>query len=246
MLEAEREILETALGHHFRDPEWLERALTHRSYREGSGAAGEFDNERLEFLGDRVLGLVVSEHLLRSFPDWDAGKLSKSESRLVSARSLEAAARRTGLGAHLRLGRGEEKSGGREKRNLLADVFEAVVAAIYLDDGLEAAARFIRRALLDRALAAGSATLARTDHKSALQEWLQQHGRGLAEYRVVKESGPDHQKIFSVEVWLAGQRLAAGEGPSKKEAEQDAARSTLDRFAGEAPRGSVCSEAGET
>ncbi len=148
MMPAEQEVLESALGHHFRDPEWLERALTHRSHREGLAAADVFDNERLEFLGDRVLGLVVSEHLLRTFPDWDAGQLSKSNSRLVSTSSLEEAARRIGLGQFLRLGRGEEKTGGREKRNLLADVFEAVIAAIYLDGGLGIRRSFCSRQLI--------------------------------------------------------------------------------------------------
>ncbi len=235
MIQAEREVLESALGHHFRDPEWLERALTHRSHREGLAAAGLSDNERLEFLGDRVLGLVVSEHLLLTFPDWDAGRLSKSNARLVSASSLEAAARRTGLGRHLRLGRGEEKTGGREKRNLLADVFEAVIAAIYLDGGLEAAARFIRGALLDTVSAAQPDALEQGDYKSGLQEWMQQRGRGLAEYRVVRESGPDHQKIFSVEIWLDKHRVAGGEGSSKKEAEQKAARTALEHLESEVP-----------
>jgi ribonuclease-3 len=233
MIQAEREVLESALGHHFRDPEWLERALTHRSHREGLAAVGLFDNERLEFLGDRVLGLVVSEHLLRTFPDWDAGRLSKRNARLVSTSSLEAAARRTGLGQHLRLGRGEEKTGGREKRNLLADVFEAVIAAIYLDGGLEAAARFIRGALLDTVSAGQPDALEQGDYKSALQEWMQQRGRGLAEYRVVRESGPDHQKIFSVEIWLDKHRIAGGEGSSKKEAEQKAARTALEHLESE-------------
>lgn len=233
MVQEERELLESALGHQFRDPEWLERALTHRSHREGLAASGSFDNERLEFLGDRVLGLVVSEYLLRAFPDWDAGKLSKSNSRLVSTSSLEAAARQIGLGRHLRLGRGEEKTGGREKRNLLADVFEAVIAAIYLDGGLDAAARFIHAALLDSVARNELSALEQGDHKSALQEWMQQRGRGLADYRVVRESGPDHQKIFSVEIWLDKHRIAAGEGSSKKEAEQKAARAALEHLENE-------------
>lgn len=235
MMPAEQEVLESALGHHFRDPEWLERALTHRSHREGLAADGSFDNERLEFLGDRVLGLVVSEHLLRAFPEWDAGQLSKSIARLVSTSSLEVAARRIGLGRHLRLGRGEEKTGGREKRNLLADVFEAVIAAIYFDGGLESASRFIRATLLDAVEAGHPGALEQGDYKSALQEMLQQSGRGLADYRVVRESGPDHQKIFFVEIWLDQHRIAGGEAGTKKEAEQKAARAALDLLETDVP-----------
>jgi ribonuclease-3 len=235
MMPAEQEVLESALGHHFRDPEWLERALTHRSHREGLAATDVFDNERLEFLGDRVLGLVVSEHLLRTFPDWDAGQLSKSNSRLVSTSSLEAAARRIGLGQYLRLGRGEEKTGGREKRNLLADVFEAVIAAIYLDGGLESAARFVRANLLETVIEGHPEALEQGDYKSALQEMLQQSGRGLADYRVVRESGPDHQKIFFVEIWLDQHRIAGGEAGTKKEAEQRAARAALELLENEVP-----------
>ena len=219
----ERSDLEAIIGHHFAAPELLQRAFTHRSYRQLSEGV---DNERLEFLGDRVLGLIVSEYLCQTFSDWDAGQLSKGLARLVSATSLHAAAKRLGLGAHLRLGAGEEKTGGRDKRRLLADVFEAILGAIYLDAGLPAAAAFLHRTLLGPAFGA-HAGLERTDHKSALQEWLQQRGRPSVEYRVHRESGPDHQKIFEVEVWHSDQRLSASEGRSKKEAEQEAARLAL-------------------
>jgi ribonuclease III len=218
----ERGGLEAIIGHHFAAPELLERAVTHRSFRQLSNGV---DNERLEFLGDRVLGLIVSEHLCQSFPDWDAGQLSKGLARLVSATSLHAAAQRLSLGAHLRLGAGEEKTGGRHKRRLLADVFEAILGAIYLDAGLAAAASFLQRTLLGSAFAVQG--IERTDHKSALQEWLQQRGRRPVEYRVHRESGPDHQKIFEVEVWHSSERLSASEGRSKKEAEQEAARVAL-------------------
>jgi ribonuclease-3 len=225
MTEEEREELEAILGHKFEQPEWLERALTHRSHRQDSG---QIDNERLEFLGDRVLGLVASEQLLDSFPQWDAGKLSKGLARLVSASSLQGVARRLTLGRYLRLGPGEEKTGGRENRRLLADAYEAVVGAIYLDAGLAVAASFVRRTLLDPALAGQVEALERPDHKSALQEWLQQRGLGVVAYRIRKESGPEHQKMFEVEVWHDGRRLAASEGRSKKEAEQAAARLALE------------------
>jgi ribonuclease III len=220
--------LEVVLGHHFAKPERLERALTHRSHRQN---AGDIDNERLEFLGDRVLGLVASECLFSSSPQWDSGQLSKGLARLVSSSSICDAAQRLNLGTHLRLGPGEEKTGGREKKRLLADAYEAIVGAIYLDGGLPAAAAFLRRTLLDPALAGGFDALNRSDHKSALQEWLQQRGLGIAVYRVHSESGPDHNKTFEVEVWHKGQKLSSSAGFSKKEAEQGAARLALESLA---------------
>jgi ribonuclease-3 len=219
---------ERTLGHHFNRPEWLEQALTHRSARQRETAPPPDDNDRLEFFGDRVIGLVVSEYLLRNFADWDAGKLSKAHSRLVSGNSIREAAESIAIGAHLRLGRGEEMTGGREKQSLLADAYEAVVAAIYLDGGLHAAAEFIRRTLLEPAMSSAEGSLHVSDHKSALQEWVQQYALGRVEYRVWKESGPDHKKLFEVEAWLDGKRLASSEGRSKKEAEQSAARKALD------------------
>jgi ribonuclease III len=225
MTAEERSELETVLGHHFEKAERLEQALTHRSHRQNMSG---IDNERLEFLGDRVLGLVASQHLFDSSPDWEAGKLSKGLARLVSAASIHAAARRLKLGDHLRLGPGEEKTGGREKKRLLADAYEAIVGAIYLDAGLPAAAAFLRRSLLDPATAGGVEGLERPDHKSALQEWLQQRGLGAAAYRVRSESGPEHKKTFEVEVWHKGRKLSESEGLSKKEAEQAAARLALE------------------
>src|SRR5262249_38732203 len=149
--------LEAALGHRFGEPGWLERALTHSSSRqEALGEKGAEDNEKLEFLGDAILGALVSEHLVREFPNWSEGQLSKSRARLVSATSLHAAARRLRLGRYLRLGKGEEKTGGREKPAVLADAYEAVVAAIYLDGGLDAAREFVRSSLLDHALGDGA------------------------------------------------------------------------------------------
>jgi len=220
----ERGALEALLGHEFQRGERLEWALTHRSHRQ---SAASVDNERLEFLGDRVLGLVASEHLFQSFPEWDAGQLSKGLARLVSTSSIHAAARHLKLGSHLRLGPGEEKTGGRDKKRLLADAYEAIVGAIYLDAGLAAAAAFLRRTLIDPALERESEGLERSDYKSALQEWLQQRALGAVEYRVHKESGPDHQKTFEVEVWHLGRKLSSSEGFRKKEAEQSAARHAL-------------------
>ncbi len=225
MTEQEREDLEAILGHRFEHTERLERALTHRSHRQSSTG---IDNERLEFLGDRVLGLVASQQLFDLFPNWDAGKLSKGLARLVSATSIYGVAQRLKLGRHLRLGRGEEKTGGREKRRLLADAYEAIVGAIYLDAGLSAAATFLHRTLIDPALTGEVDGLERPDHKSALQEWLQRRGLGTAAYRLRREMGPEHQKTFEVEVWHAGRKLSASEGRSKKEAEQAAARIALE------------------
>jgi ribonuclease-3 len=200
MTPEERAELEAVLGHHFQRPEELDRALTHRSHRQSSNGT---DNERLEFLGDRVLGLIASEHLCRSFPDWDSGQLSKGLARVVSATSLHAAAKKLKLGHYLRLGPGEEKTGGRDKKRLLADAYEAVLAAIYLDAGLAAAASFLRRTVLDPALSGHGEGLERADHKSALQ------------------------KVFEVEVWHGGERLSVSTGRSKKEAEQQAASAAL-------------------
>jgi ribonuclease-3 len=221
----ERQNLETILGHRFLYPQWLELALTHRSHRLD---AGGIDNERLEFLGDRVLGLVASEHLCRTFPEWDAGKLSRGLARLVSAFSIHEAAQLLKLGVFLRIGAGEEKTGGREKKRLLADAYEAVVGAIYLDAGLEPAAAFLHRSLIAPALSTGIDSFGRHDHKSALQEWLQRRGLPPVEYRIRNESGPDHQKTFEVEVWHGGQTLSASEGRTKKDAEQAAAKLALE------------------
>jgi ribonuclease III len=186
------------------------------------------DNERLEFLGDAVLELLASEYLLETFPEWSEGQLSKSRARIVNGSSLEAAARRLRLGEHLRLGRGEEKTGGRDKQTLLADAFEAVVAAVYVDGGLAATREMLRKALFEQALEERGDRISESDRKSALQELLQGRGRAPAEYRVAGESGPDHQKVFQIEVWIDGECMATGEGGTKKEAEQRAARSALE------------------
>lgn len=241
MLESHRAELESALGHRFGSPAWLDRALTHSSHavRQGTGSpvssAVPGDNQQLEFLGDAVLGLIVSEHLVKTFPGWDEGHLSKSMARLVSKPSLSQAARRLQLGRYLKLGPGEEKTGGREKQGLLADSYEAVLAAIYLDAGLGAAAEFVRRSLLDLALRDRAEDLAEPDHKSALQEYLQERGLAPAEYRVIKESGPDHRKTFWIEVRVQRRALASAEGASKKEAEQAAARLALAQLRGSGP-----------
>jgi ribonuclease-3 len=235
--------LERRLGHKFLRPELLVQALTHSSVpaeRRGAPGAlqgvaaetkGRQDNERFEFLGDAVLELLASEYLVTTFPDWSEGQLSKGRARLVNASTLEAAARRLHLGEHLRLGRGEEKTGGREKQTLLADAFEAVVAALYLDAGLHCARDVLHRALFAHALEERGASIAESDRKSALQELLQGRGQLPAEYRLAGESGPDHHKTFEIEVWVEGRCLASAVGSTKKEAEQRGARSALARIA---------------
>ena len=245
MPDRDEEQLEGRLGYRFVRPQLLRRALTHRSApgearlaRDGEkGEIRHASNERLEFLGDAVLALLASEYLHESFPEWSEGQLSRSRARLVNAQSLGAAARRMELGRFLRLGRGEEKTGGREKSALLADAFEAVIGAIYLDGGLGAAREFLRRTLLEPAAKTDRERLAESDRKSALQEFLQGRGRPPAEYRLAAESGPDHQKKFQVEAWVQGTRLAAGQGTTKKEAEQQAAHRALELLEASEPRG---------
>jgi ribonuclease-3 len=237
--------LEERLGYRFKHRELLEGALTHssaacdlRASRTGetTGGANLEDNERLEFLGDAVLELLTREYLLEKFPEWSEGQLSKSRARIVNARSLAAAARRLAIGDHLRLGRGEEKTGGREKPALLADAFEAVVAAIYFDGGLGAARGMLQGVLFEHA-PEKHGEAAEPDQKSALQEFLQGRGQSPVEYRLAGESGPDHQKVFQAEVWTGGKCLASGVGGTKKEAEQRAARSALEQLAKMAARG---------
>jgi ribonuclease-3 len=220
--------LESILGHQFRDHRWLLQALMHSSrIPERSAEEPAESNEKLEFLGDAVLELVVSEELVREFPDWSEGQLSKSRARLVNATAISLSAQRLGLGKYLRLGRGEEKTGGRTKPALLADAYEALIAAVYLDGGLEAARGFVRRSLVEGAIAVEAERLGHTDHKSALQEFLQSRGMAPGAYHVIAESGPDHQKTFRVEVRIAGQVAAMGCGRTKKEAEQSAAIAAL-------------------
>src|SRR3984957_4694279 len=220
--------LESILGHQFRDPQLLLQALMHSS-RIPERAAEEpaESNEKLEFLGDAVLELVVSEELVHEFPDWSEGQLSKSRARLVNATAISLSAKRLGIGKYLLLGRGEEKTGGRNKPALLADAYEALIAAVYLDAGLEAARGFVRRSLAEGEMAVKAQRLGHTDHKSALQEFLQSRGMAPGAYYVVAETGPDHQKTFRVEVRIAGQASAMGSGRTKKEAEQSAAIAAL-------------------
>ena len=241
-LRDEFDALEMSLGYEFRDKGLLEHALTHRSRAHEDASGGVADNESLEFLGDAVLGLVISDRLFREFPEYDEGRKSKAKALLVSAPTLARVGERLGLGNYLLLGRGEEKTGGRQKPSLIADTFEAVVAAVYLDGGVEAADTFIERQFRDalediragRALSGGVA-----DHKSSLQEWLQAHDQPLPIYVLVGTQGPDHRKVFEVEVTVGGEAVSRGEGRSKKEAEQQAASRALEVLQGDPASGSL-------
>jgi ribonuclease III len=229
-LRDEFDALERRISYRFTDRGLLEQALTHRSRAAEDPTGGVSDNESLEFLGDAVLGFVVADMLYRQYPDFDEGQKSKIKASAVSTQALARHAEQLQLGEHLILGRGEEKTGGRQKPALLADVFEALVAAIYLDGGLEASAAFLRREL-QAAIDEGRDHSRVRDYKSALQERLQAEGRPLPEYRVSGESGPDHRKTFTIEVVVAGEVLGTATGRAKKEAEQEAARQAFDALA---------------
>lgn len=230
-MDAERRAeLEAKLGYGFRDADLLERALTHRSFiKEKTGSGRGASNELLEYLGDSVLGLVVSEHLCQAYPQAGEGELSKRRSQLVSEAHLHRAAERLGLGKHLLLGRGEERAGGREKKALLADAVEALIAAVYLDGGLEKAREAVRSWVLE---AVDGDDLLTTDYKTALQELLQERKLPAPRYEVVKERGPEHRKIFTVRAWVDGREMAEAEGATKKAAEQAAARIALQELTG--------------
>ena len=226
--------LEDCLGHRFKDRGLLERALTHSSHANEGDA--QTDNEQLEFLGDAVLGFVTSRYLFERYPDYAEGRLSKTKAHLVSARHLVQVARAIALGDYLRLGRGEEMSGGREKSALMVDALEAILAAMLLDSGLEPAQRFILRRIVEPELARldqqPELAVAMEDHKSLLQEWTQSRGYPQPAYRVIQEEGPDHKKHFTVELRVVGgngesELVERGEGPTKKRAEQHAALNAL-------------------
>lgn len=228
------ETLELEIGHQFRRHELLEQALTHSSYARES-EPGATDNEQLEFLGDAVLGFVTGEELFTRFPQFQEGELSKLRAHLVSARHLVCVANELALGNYLRLGRGEEKTGGRTKATLLADALEALLAAMYLDCGLEKTREFILQRIVRPELvlfSPGKDELLLADYKSRLQEELHKCGRPQPEYVQTGAEGPEHKKIFRVEVHINDGKdrpefSCAGEGPSKKRAEQLAAQRAL-------------------
>jgi len=222
---------EERLGYTFEHRDLLTRALTHKSYSHEARQDGVQDNETFEFLGDSVLGFVIGDLLFQKFPTLDEGALSKIKAYLVSAGSLAVKARHFGMGEVIYLGVGEEKSGGRKKESLLANVFEAMIAAIFLDGGIEPARRLIESSFKRDLESVDEDDLLFHDYKTALQELAQGKGLQLPEYNVVDEVGPDHDKRFVVEVKV-GNHLARGEGSSKKEAQQEAARHALRDYSG--------------
>ncbi|MFZ1943069.1 MAG: ribonuclease III [Acidobacteriaceae bacterium] len=234
------ERLQQLLGYQFRDPALLNLALTHSSvaYEEQTEQELREDNEQLEFLGDAVLGLVVTEHLYRMYPEFSEGAWTRLRSQFVSRPHLASVALSIGLGDFLRLGKGEEKSGGRKKPAILANAVESVIAAVYLDGGMESAVRLIRTWLLDETMEA-VVEAARAgevgDFKSMLQEYSQAHGLGQPRYQLTSETGPDHRKSFAVEVKFLDlsaneTTLASATGTRKKHAEQEAARLALQQL----------------
>ncbi|MCL8026601.1 ribonuclease III [Nocardioides sp. BSK12Z-3] len=218
--------MRAALGDPDLDPQLLERALTHRSYAYEHG--GLPTNERLEFLGDSVLGVVVTETLYRTHPDLSEGRLAKLRAAVVNARALAGVARTIGLGPHIKLGRGEETTGGREKASILSDTVEAVIGAVHLTGGLETSAVVVHR-LFDPLLEEASALGAGLDWKTSLQELAAEHELGVPEY-VIEDSGPDHAKTFRAQVRVGEQLYGNGQGRSKKEAEQAAAQTAYEEI----------------
>ena len=218
--------LDERLGYSFRNRALLETALTHSSYANENRASGIVCNERLEFLGDSVLGVTVADFLYRHFPDMPEGRMTRLRAELVCEQSLHRVALELHLGDYLRLGKGEEHNGGRKRASILSDAVEAVIAAMYLDAGMETAAGFIHRCLLDDVRAIETPTF--TDYKTSLQELVQRHSGQVLSYELVGEEGPDHAKTFRVQVCLNGDPIGRGIGRTKKEAEQAAAANALE------------------
>lgn len=215
--------LEDVLGCRFERPELLEQALTHSSYA-NERLHGALDcNERLEFLGDAVLGMVVADQLYREHPELPEGDLTRLRASLVCEEALAEVAKDWGLGEYIRLGHGESLSGGQKRASILADAVEAVLAAIYLDSGIAQVRRTIRSAILSHEVATGRTR----DHKTALQEFIQRESGHALSYELISSQGPDHQKTFTMAVLLDGRQVGLGEGHSKKEAEQMAAKAAL-------------------
>lgn len=218
--------LEKKIGHSFRDRALLTTALTHSSYANENRGRGEC-NERLEFLGDSVLGMVVADALYRRFPELPEGRMTRLRAQLVCEESLHRVASELGLGEYVRLGRGEEHTGGRRRTSILADAVEAVIAAMYLDGGLETAKAFIERQILS-ALDGAGPVMRVEDCKTELQELVQKKSGQSLSYELLGESGPDHDKTFTSQVSLNGRPVGSGSGRTKKEAEQAAARAALE------------------
>ena len=219
--------LESAIGYRFKNITLLQNALTHSSYANEYWHNSLRSNERLEFLGDSILGMVVAEHLYRNFPDRPEGDLTRMRADMVCETSLAAIAQRLQLGSFLQLGHGEEQSGGRSRPSILADAVESVIAACFLDGGMAVAEQFIKDFVLCNVPAS---QMKNKDYKTTLQELVQKKKNQIISYRLVGESGPDHDKEFAVEVTLNGKVVGSGIGSSKKRAEQDAARVAIEKL----------------
>ena len=219
--------LEKAIGYQFRNITLLQNALSHSSYANERWHDSLKSNERLEFLGDSVLGMLVADYLFRRFPDRPEGELTRMRADMVCEKTLAKVANTLGLGRHLLLGKGEEQGGGRSRESILADAVESVIAACYLDGGMDAAVQFIQKFIL---VNVPVTKLHNADYKTALQELVQQKKNQVLAYRLVGESGPDHDKQFQVELTLNGEVVGLGTGSSKKRAEQAAAQAAIERL----------------
>lgn len=217
--------LETAIGYRFQNISFLQNALAHSSYANERWHNSLMSNERLEFLGDSILGMVVADHLYRSFPNRPEGELTRMRADMVCERALAKVAHQIGLGDHVLLGKGEEQGGGRNRESILADAVESIIAACYLDGGMDAAKQFVERFVLSDVPVT---KLHNADYKTALQELVQQKKNQTIQYTLVGESGPDHDKQFRVELSINGEVIGSGTGTSKKRAEQEAARVAIE------------------
>ena len=219
--------LEAAIGYRFKNISLLQNALAHSSYANERWHSSLMSNERLEFLGDSILGMLVADHLYRNFPDRPEGELTRMRADMVCEHTLATVANKIDLGTHLLLGHGEERLGGRSRESILADAVESVIAACFLDGGLEAAAQFVQKYIL---VEVPVSRLNNMDYKTALQELVQQKKNQVLTYTLVGQSGPDHDKQFDVEVSLNGAVVGCGSGRSKKRAEQMAAKSAIEKL----------------
>ena len=219
--------LEAAIGYQFKNITLLQNALTHSSYANERWHNSLLSNERLEFLGDSVLGMLVAEYLFRNFPNRPEGELTRMRADMVCEKTLAAAANRIGLGNHLLLGHGEEQGGGRNRDSILADAVESVIAACFLDGGIQAALQFVQKFIL---VEVPVTKLHNVDYKTQLQELVQQKKNQVLSYALVSQSGPDHDKKFDVEVSLNGTVVGSGSGSSKKRAEQAAACAAIEKL----------------
>ena len=219
--------LEEEIGYHFKNISLLQNALTHSSYANERWHNSLLSNERLEFLGDSILGMLVAEYLFRNFPDRPEGELTRMRADMVCEKTLAGVAEKIHLGQHLLLGHGEEQGGGRSRESILADAVESVIAASFLDGGMEAALHFIKTFIL---VEVPVSQLHNMDYKTKLQELVQQKKNQVLSYKLVAETGPDHDKHFEVCVALNGKEVGRGEGRSKKRAEQEAARLAITRL----------------